>query len=138
MTLCLKTTLLKRMESSNEGNSKHDPNNREEIELDEVPKPVLAKGESSRKTSRLSEFELEAIYHSSETTKEKSGFTENPMLDASENMEEEEVNKSEYLKLMEVFQRMELENSELRNRNETVCSENDTLRVQLERLRGNA
>ena len=60
-----------------------------------------------RKAPRLSEFELEAFYQSSETVSGKPGFTENPMLDASENMEEDyKVNKSEYLKVVEANDKM--------------------------------
>ena len=108
MTLCLKTTLLTRMESGSEDDPKYDQD-KEELESDEVPKPVLAKGDLSRKAPRLSEFELEAFYQSSETVSGKPGFTENPMLDASENMEEEKVNKSEYLKVVEANDKMKCE-----------------------------
>ena len=83
----------------------------------------------SQKACRLSEIELETFYQSSETDSGKPGFTENPMLDTSENMEEEKVNKSEYLKVIKVVSRIESENLELRN-------ENMTLRLEIERLRG--
>ena len=151
MTLCLKTTLLTRMESGSEDDSKHDPNNREEIELDEVPKSVLGKGEFKQKAPRLSELELEAFYQSSKSVNGKPGFTENPMLDTSENMEEKKVNESEYLKVVEANDKMKCDNEELRseneavrsdiealrNENEAARSENDTLRIEIERLRGN-
>ena len=165
MTLCLKTTLLARMESGSEDDSKHDQG-KEELESVEVPKPVLAMGDSSRKAPRLSEFELEAFYQSSQTVGGEPGFTENPMLDASENMEEEKVNKSEYMKVVEANDNMKCDIVELRSENEAVrneietvrsdteavrseneavrsdnealWNENDTLRIENERLRGDA
>ena len=137
VTLCLKTTLLTRMESGSEDDSKYGPNNTEELESDEVPKPVLAKGELLRKAPRLSECELEAFYQSSETLSGKPGFTENPMLDASGKMEEDKVNyKSEYLKVVEANDKMKCENEAVRSENEAVRSENEVLRSEIERLRG--
>ena len=75
-----------------------------------------------RKAPRLSEFELEAFYQSSETVSGKPGFTENPMLDASENMEEKKVNESEYLKVVEANDKMKCDIVELRSENEAVRS----------------
>ena len=115
------------MESAGDDDSKYDQD-KEELESVEVPKPVLAMGDSSRKAPRLSEFELEAFYQSSQTVGGEPGFTENPMLDASENMEEEKVNKSEYMKVVEANDEMKCDIAELRN-------ENDTLRIEIERLR---
>ena len=67
------------------------------------------------------------------------------MLDASESMEEEKVNKSEYVKVVEANDKMKCDNEELRSENEAVRSdnealrnENDTLRIEIERLRGDA
>ena len=166
VTLCLKTTLLTRMENRDDDDSKYDQG-KEELESDEVPKSVFAKGGGlSQKACRLSEIELETFYQSSETDSGKPGFTENPMLDASENMEEEKVNKSEYMKVVEANDNMKCDIVELRSENEAVRNEietvrsdneavrseneavrsdnealrneNDTLRIEIERLRGDA
>ena len=144
VTLCLKTTLLTRMETAVGDDSKYDQD-KEELESDEVPKPVLAEGELLRKAPRLSELELEAFYQSSETVSGKPDFTENPMLDVSENMEDYKVIKSEYLKVVEANDKMKCDIVELRSENETVRSENEalrseieTVRIEIERLRGDA
>jgi FtsZ-binding cell division protein ZapB len=139
------------METAVGDDSKYDQD-KEELESDEVPKPVLAEGELLRKAPRLSDLELEAFYQSSESVSGKPDFTENPMLDTSENMEEKKVNESEYMKVMEANDKMKCDIVELRSENEAVRSEieavrsdneamrseNEALRSEIERLRGDA
>ena len=63
-------------------------------------------------------------------------MTENPILGNSENMEEGKVNKSEYLKVVEANDKMKCDNEELRSEIKIVRNENDALRIEIERLRG--
>ena len=132
VTLCLKATLLNRMEYSGEGDSKHEHNNKEEIELHEVPKPVVAIGDVSRKVQhRGSEIELGAVYPSTEYFKGEHIITENPMLGSSEVITPM---TPEYLKLVEVNNEIKSENLGLRSENEQMRSEIENLRTENKRL----
>ena len=112
VTLCLKSALLQRMQDADD-DSKGSQKNVEGFGSDKVPESFVDK-----------ELELEAFYRSSECEGKKYGFTENPMLDASENTNEKKPPMPpESLELVEVNGKMKSENAELRRKNEIMSSE---------------
>ena len=109
VTLCLKSALLQRTQDA-EDDSKGSQKNVEGFGSDKVPESFVDK-----------ELELENVYRSSQSEGKKYGLAENPMLDASENTNEEEPPMpAESLELMKVNGKMKSENAELRRKNEIM------------------